>query len=75
MSLYRYFLDRGFNLQPYSCNECHDVLMLSLNLSDIALLKIHGVDFRCTIIGISENEAVSLLQEAHLNKTLKHYKI
>ena len=63
------------NLQPYSCNECHDVLMMSMNLSDIALLKIHGVDYRCTVIGISKNEVVSLLQEAHLNKTLKHYKI
>ena len=33
---YLYFLDKGFNFQPYVCNGCHDVLMMSMNLRDIA---------------------------------------
>ena len=31
------------------CNGYHDVLMMSMNLSDISILKIHSVDYRCII--------------------------
>ena len=31
--------------QPDVCNGCHNVLMISMNLSDIAILNIHGVDY------------------------------
>ena len=34
-----YFLDKGFKFQPYVCNGCHDVLIMSINLSDFAILK------------------------------------
>ena len=40
-----YFLDKGFKFQPYVCNGCHDVLMLSINLGNINILKSHGVDY------------------------------
>ena len=42
---YWYFLDKGFKFQPYVCNGCHDVLMMSINLCDIAILNNHGVDY------------------------------
>ena len=32
-----YFLNKGFKLQPNVCNRCHDLLMMSLNLSDITI--------------------------------------
>ena len=48
---------------------------MSMNLSDIAILNIHGVDYCCIITGISKNEAVILLQKADLNKKVEHYKI
>ena len=41
---YWYFLNKGFKLQAYVCNRCHDLLMMSLNLSDNAILKIKNVD-------------------------------
>ena len=28
-----YFLDKGFNFQPHIYNECHNLLMMSMNLS------------------------------------------
>ena len=31
------FLDKEFKFQPYVWNGCHDVLMMSVNLSDIAI--------------------------------------
>ena len=41
---YWYFLDKDFNFQLYVCNGCHDLLMMSLNLSDIAVLNIKNLD-------------------------------
>ena len=32
---YWYFLDKGFKFQPYVCNDCYDVLMISMSLSDL----------------------------------------
>ena len=34
------FLNKGFKFQPYVCNRCHDLLMMFINLSDVAILKI-----------------------------------
>ena len=34
------FLDKGFKFQPDVCNGYHDVLLMSLNLNDIAILNI-----------------------------------
>ena len=31
-------LNKGFKFQPNVCNESHDLLMMSINLSDIAVL-------------------------------------
>ena len=35
----RYFLDKGFMFQPNTCNECHYLLMMSMNLSEITVLN------------------------------------
>ena len=51
-----YFVDKGFKFQPNVCNRCHDLLMMSVNLSDIAILSIETADYRCIISGISKNE-------------------
>ena len=37
---YRFFLDKRFKLQSYVCNRCHDLVMISIKLSDIAILNI-----------------------------------
>ena len=53
------------------CNGFHDVLMMSINLNDIAVLNIHGVDYRCIINGISKREAVDWLQNVDLSNNKK----
>ena len=63
---YWYYLDEGFNFQPHVCNGCHDLLMISMNLSDIAILNIKIADCRCIIKGISKNEAINFMQNADL---------
>ena len=42
--------------------------MMSMNLSDIVILKIHGVDYHSIITGISQSEALISMQKADLNE-------
>ena len=37
---YWYFLNKGFKFQSNVCNRCHDLLIMSMNLSDIPILNI-----------------------------------
>ena len=46
----------------------HDLLMKSMNLSDIAILNIKGSDYRCITNLISKNEAINLMQNADLTE-------
>ena len=40
--------------------------MMSMNLSDIAFLKIKGSNHRCIISLISKDEAINLMQNADM---------
>ena len=62
---YWYFLNYSFKFQQNACNRCHDLLTMSINLSDIA---IKGSYYICIISLISKNEAINLLQNADLTK-------
>ena len=33
-----YFLNSSFKFQPNVCNRCHDLLMMSINVSNITIL-------------------------------------
>ena len=57
-----YFLNKRFQCQPYVCNRYHDLLMMSVNLSYIAILKIKNTDYSCIINRMSKSEAIKLLQ-------------
>ena len=46
---YWYFLNFSFKFQLNVCNRCHDLLMMSMNLSDIAILNIKDFDYGCII--------------------------
>ena len=65
---YWYFLNKDFKFQPNICSRCHDLLMMSMNLSDIAILNIKSVDYHCIISRISKNEAINLMQNANLTE-------
>ena len=64
---YWYFLNFSFKFQPNVCNRCHDLLM-SVNLSNIAILNIKSSDYHCVISLISKNEAKNLMQNADWTK-------
>ena len=54
---YWYFLNKGFKFQPDVCNR----LMMSMNLSDIAILNIKDSGYCCIISKISKTEAINLM--------------
>ena len=54
--------------QPNVWNRCHDLLMMSMNLSDVAILNIRGSDYRCIIGLISKKEAIKFMQNADLTE-------
>ena len=65
---YWYFLNYSLAFQPNVCNRCHDLLMMSVNLSEDAILNIKGSDYCCIIRLISKNKAISLMQNADLTE-------
>ena len=74
---YWYFLNYSFTFQPNVRNNCHDLLMMSVNLTDIAISNIKGSDYRCITSLISKNEAANLIQNTDLTEksgTLKWIK-
>ena len=42
--------------------------MMFMNPKNIAVLKIHSVDYDCVIYGISKSEAVNLLKNPDVSK-------
>ena len=59
---YWYFLNYNFKFQTNVCNRCHDLSMMSINLSDIIpILNIKCSNYHCIISLISKNEAIKLL--------------
>lgn len=56
------------------CNDCHDVLMMCIDIKSILVLNIKSVDYSCINFGISKSEAVNLLKYPNLSD-LDLYKI
>ena len=56
--------------QTNICNRCHDLLMVSISLNDIAVLNIKGSDYHCIISLISINEAINLLQNTDFTEKI-----
>ena len=66
MICHYWLFNHGFKFQDYVCNGCHDLTMLSVNISDIAIITIKNVDYRCIIQNISKSEAINLLKSSVL---------
>ena len=65
--IYHYwFFNHGFKFQDSVCNGCHDLTMLSFNISDIAIITVKNVDYRCIIHNITKSEAINLLESSAL---------
>ena len=60
------FFTHGFEFQVYVCNDCRDLTMLCLNISNITIITVKNVDYRCIINNISKSEAILLLKSSVL---------
>ena len=58
---YWYFLNFSFTFELIVFNRFHNLLMMSVNLSDITILNIKGSDYRCIISLISIKDAINLM--------------
>ena len=57
MICHYFFFNRGFEFQDSACNGCHNLTMLSVNISDIAIITIKNVNYHCIIQNVSKSEA------------------
>ena len=62
------FLNYSFKFQPNVCNRWHGSLMMSINLSNIAILNIKGSDYCCIISLISKNESIKFIKNTGLTE-------
>ena len=51
---YRFF-NHGLEFQDSVYNGCHVVTMLSVNISDIAIIRVKNVDYLCIIHKVPED--------------------
>ena len=66
MICHYWFFNQGFKFQDSVCNGCHDLTMLSVNISDIVIITTENVDYRCIIHNISKSEAMNLFENSVL---------
>ena len=66
---YLYFLNKGFKFQPNVSNRCHDLLMMSMNISDMAKVLIIAL-----LLVKLANGAINLMQNTNLPKKAEHHK-
>ena len=49
MICHYFSFNHGFNFQDHVCNGCHDLTILTVNISNIAIITVKNVDY-CSII-------------------------
>ena len=58
MICHYWFFGHGVKFQDYLCNGCHDLSMLYLNISNIAIITVKNIDYRI-MYNISKSEATN----------------
>ena len=52
MICHYWFFNHGFKFQDSICNGCHDLTILIVNISGIAIITVKNVDYCCIIHNI-----------------------
>ena len=61
------FKNIGYKHEPHVCNGCHDLSMMVYGLNDFMILNIKGVDYRCFVYNMTENDVIKLLNNSVLD--------
>ena len=67
-----WFFNNGFKYQDSFCNDCPGLLMLCVNIRDIAIIVVKEVDYRCIFYDISKSETINLLDNACQEVNIKN---
>ena len=62
-----WFFSHGFKDLDYVCNGCNDLLMLCVNISNIAIIAVKGVGYCCVIYDNSKSDTINLSENSVLN--------
>ena len=60
--------NHGFKFQDSVYNCCHDLMILYLNISDIAIITVKNIDYHCIIHDINKSEAINFLENSVLEE-------
>ena len=66
MICHYWLFNHGFEFQDYVYNGFHDLTMPCLNISDIIIVTVKNVDYRCIIHNIIISEPIDLLKNSVL---------
>ena len=66
MICHYWFFNHELKFQDSVCNGCHDLTMVSVNISDIAIITIKYVDYHCIFHNISKSEIINLFESSVL---------
>ena len=66
MICHYWFFNHGFEFQDSVCNGCHDLTILSVNISDVPIITVKNVGYRCIIHSISKSEGINLSKSSVL---------
>ena len=58
------FFNHGFTFQDSVCNGSHDLIILYLNISYIAIITVKNVDYHFLICNISKSKTMNLLENS-----------
>ena len=53
MICHYWFFNHGFKFEDSVCNGCHDFSMLSFNISDISIITVKNVGYRCITLRLA----------------------
>ena len=60
MICHYWFFNLRFKFQNSLCNGCHDLTMLRVDITNIVVITVKGVGYRCIIHDITKSEAINL---------------
>ena len=69
MICHYWFFNHGFEFRDSVRNSCHDLTMLTVNISDSTIVTVKNVEYGCILHNINKSESMYLLQ----NFVLKDY--
>ena len=65
---YWYFLNIGFEFEPFVCNIDHDLMQKAVNFNDVAIAFFKGSDYRIYFWYMSKDHAIDVMKNSNLNE-------